>query len=61
MPTGAHELTDVVAALKAARAELDRLKALSAAPRTQQRPAKEPITKRAERMRELLAKGGEFA
>ena len=57
----ADGLTDVVAALKAARAELDGLKALSALPRAAFRPAQEPVAKRAERVRAQLAQGGEFA
>ncbi len=59
---GAEEMGDIIAALKTARGELDRLKALSALPRVAQRQAaQEPTTKRAARLRERLAAGGEFA
>jgi site-specific DNA recombinase len=59
---GAEGMADIIAALKTARGELDKLKALSALPRASQRQAaQEPIGKRAARLRERLAAGGEFA
>lgn len=58
---GADGLADVVNALKAARSELDRLKSLNSAPRAAKRPTMESVMQRAERMRELIARGGEYA
>jgi hypothetical protein len=52
---GADRLADVVNALKVARSELDRLKALTNAPRAAARPTAESVMKRAKRMRELIA------
>ena len=52
----------VSAALKAAEAELGRLKGIASLPHTaQQKTSREPVEKRAARIRERLAAGGEFA
>jgi DNA invertase Pin-like site-specific DNA recombinase len=60
--SGTEGIGDLVAALKAARGELDRLKALGSLPRAaQQKAASEPVGKRAARMRERLEAGGELA
>lgn len=60
--SGAGGMGDLITALKAARGELDRLKSLASLPRAaQQKAAGEPITKRAQRMRERLEAGGELA
>lgn len=59
---GADGLGDLVAALKAARSELDRLKTVASLPRAAHHKAtSEPVEKRAARMRERLAAGGELA
>jgi site-specific DNA recombinase len=59
---GADGMGDIVVALKAARGELDRIKALASLPRAaQQKAAGEPITRRAARIRERLEAGGELA
>jgi hypothetical protein len=54
----------VGAALKAAEAELEQIKAVTAShahPRPARRASSEPVARRVERMRERLAKGGEIA
>jgi site-specific DNA recombinase len=59
---GADGLGDLVAALKAARGELDRLKAVASLPRAaHQKTTSEPVQKRAARVRDRLAAGGELA
>ena len=59
---GADGMGDLIASLKAARGELDRLKAIASLPRAaQQKTAGEPVEKRAARIRDRLAAGGELA
>jgi site-specific DNA recombinase len=58
---GADGLADVVNALRAARSDLDLLKELTNTPRPAARLTVESVMKRAKRMRELIAQGGEFA
>ena len=54
------EIPELVAALKTARAEMERLKATEGLQAPRRRPA-EPMARRIERMRTRLANGGEIA